>query len=142
MKLTSASNPRKRDYQVAWISALSREDVIARAMLDETFQTPTDLSGDDNCYTYGRIGSHYVVLATLPKGKVGVEQAGRTATDIVHSFPNVQFGLMVGIAGGVSDDFTILSLFDCCRLSPALHCEIFTNLCRLQARKMISDLVI
>ena len=40
---------------------------------------------------------HNVVLAVLPKGQYGTTSAATVARDMVHSFPNVRVGLMVGI---------------------------------------------
>ena len=54
----------------------------------------------DNIYTVGRIGRHKVVIAVLPDGEYGTSSAGNVARDMLHSFPNVRIGLMVGIGGG------------------------------------------
>jgi nucleoside phosphorylase len=42
-----------------------------------------------------------VVIAVAPDGEYGTQSAATVARDMVHSFPNVRIGLMVGIAGGV-----------------------------------------
>ena len=56
---------------------------------------------DTNNYTLGNINSHNVVIACLPQGEYGISSATNVASQMMHSFPNIQFGLMVGIAGGV-----------------------------------------
>jgi nucleoside phosphorylase len=56
---------------------------------------------DTNNYTLGKIGLHNVVIACLPQGEYGISSAANVASQMRHSFPNIQFGLMVGIGGGV-----------------------------------------
>jgi nucleoside phosphorylase len=91
---------RTQNYTIAWISATQKEYVAACAVLDDEYHPPEDLVNDDNCYTFGRIGEHNVVIACLPMTRMGVAQAGMTATEMLRSFPDLRFGVMVGIAGG------------------------------------------
>ncbi|KAL9082444.1 MAG: hypothetical protein Q9165_008890 [Trypethelium subeluteriae] len=94
------SNPK--DYTVGWICAVSTEYVAAQAFLDETHEGPEYVSPrDDNNYTLGQISKHNVVIAVLPDGEYGTDSAASVARDMLHSFPNVRIGLMVGIGGGV-----------------------------------------
>lgn len=89
------------DYTIGWICAISTEYVAAQEFLDEEHEGPEYLSQkDSNDYTLGRIGRHNVVIAVLPKGQYGLVSAANVAKDMLHSFPNVRFGLMVGIGGG------------------------------------------
>ncbi|KAI7759595.1 hypothetical protein LZL87_013996 [Fusarium oxysporum] len=53
-----------------------------------------------NHYILGKIGKHNVVIAVLPDNEYGKSSAASVARDMLHSFPNVRIGLMVGIAGG------------------------------------------
>ncbi|KAL6805918.1 hypothetical protein J3E68DRAFT_28970 [Trichoderma sp. SZMC 28012] len=93
------SNPN--DYTVGWICAIHTEYVAARAVLDEIHEGPEAVStNDSNNYTLGRIGKHNIVIAVLPDGEYGISSAARVAADLLHSFPNVRFGLLVGIGGG------------------------------------------
>src|SRR6185437_7843096 len=46
------------------------------------------------------IGKHNVVIAVLPDGEYGTTSAAVVARDMLHSFPNIRIGLMVGIGGG------------------------------------------
>ncbi|KAF4337170.1 WD domain protein [Fusarium beomiforme] len=39
-------------------------------------------------------------MASLPKGEYGTTIAATVAKDMLHSFPNIRIGLMVGIGGG------------------------------------------
>ncbi|OPB45095.1 ankyrin repeat protein [Trichoderma guizhouense] len=94
------SNPN--DYTVGWICAISTEYVAAQAFLDEKHEGPEYVSpNDNNDYTLGKIGKHNVVIAVLPGGEYGIASAAIVARDMLHSFPNVRIGLMVGIGGGV-----------------------------------------
>lgn len=93
------SNPR--DYTVGWICAIESEAVAARAFFDETHDQPAEVSQrDSNSYALGKIGRHNVVVAVLPKGEYGLVSAASVAKDMLHSFPNIRIGLMVGIGGG------------------------------------------
>jgi nucleoside phosphorylase len=89
------------DYTVGWICAISTEYVAAQVFLDEKHERPEFVSHNDNTvYTVGRIGKHNVVIAVLPDGEYGISAATSVAKDLLHSFPNVRIGLMVGIGGG------------------------------------------
>jgi ankyrin repeat domain-containing protein 50 len=96
------------DYTVGWICALAVELAASRAMLDEEHPDLEEAENDTNTYTLGRIGPHNVVLACLPSGTAGIGAAATAAKDLLRSFPQVRFGLMVGVGGGApsnpSDD--------------------------------------
>ncbi|PNP53200.1 hypothetical protein THARTR1_06410 [Trichoderma harzianum] len=111
------SNPN--DYTVGWISAITTEYVAARAVLDEIHEGPEMVSiNDSNNYTLGRIGKHNVVIAVLPDGEYGISSAARVAADLSHSFPNVRFGLLVGIGGGAPSQKHDIRLGDVVVSSP------------------------
>ncbi|KAK8066884.1 hypothetical protein PG997_013631 [Apiospora hydei] len=94
--------PRKHeDYTVGWVCALPKEQTAAIAMLDERHESLPKLSNDSNAYTLGSIGRHNIVIACLPKGKIGTSSAAEVASRMVGTFPRIRFGLMVGIGGGV-----------------------------------------
>jgi nucleoside phosphorylase len=91
----------REDYTVGWICAISTEYVAAQAFLDEKHEGPEYVSSNDNNdYTLGKVGKHNVVIAVLPHGEYGISSAAGVAKDMLHSFPNVRIGLMVGIGGG------------------------------------------
>ncbi|KAH7200913.1 hypothetical protein BKA60DRAFT_601085 [Fusarium oxysporum] len=93
------SNPQK--YTVGWICAIATEYLAAQLFLDEEHEGPEFVSANDtNNYTLGKIGRHNVVIAVLPHGEYGISSAAGVAKDMLNSFPNVRFGLMVGIGGG------------------------------------------
>ncbi|CAI7620936.1 unnamed protein product [Penicillium pancosmium] len=93
------SNPK--DYTVGWICALPTEYLAAQEFLDEEHDRPESLPAPSkNEYTLGRIGRHNVAIATMPLGEYGIASAARVAVEMLHSFPNIRIGLMVGIGGG------------------------------------------
>ncbi|KAH7141595.1 nucleoside phosphorylase domain-containing protein [Dactylonectria estremocensis] len=89
------------EYTVGWICAITTEYVAAQAFLDEEHGRPQFVSiHDNNDYTLGKVGEHNAVIAVLPNREYGTSSAASVARDMLHSFPNVKIGLMVGIAGG------------------------------------------
>ncbi|RKK95801.1 hypothetical protein BFJ71_g8267 [Fusarium oxysporum] len=93
------SNPP--DYTVGWICALTTEFVAAQAFFDEEHEGPREVDqNDNNNYALGRVGNHNVVIAVFPDGEYGIAVAATVARDMLHSFPNIRIGLMVGIGGG------------------------------------------
>jgi hypothetical protein len=55
---------------------------------------------DNNDYILNKVGRHNIVIAVLPDGEYGTSSAVTVARDMLHSFPNIRIGLMVGIGGG------------------------------------------
>ncbi|KAF6782472.1 Kinesin light chain 5, partial [Colletotrichum musicola] len=45
-----------------------------------------------------------IVIAILPKREYGIAAAATVARDLVHSFPNIRIGLMVGVGGGAPSE--------------------------------------
>ncbi|KAK2690898.1 hypothetical protein QWA68_010368 [Fusarium oxysporum] len=77
----------------------------ARALLDEEHSEPDSFhpsSSDTNNYIWGRIGQHNIVIASLPAGVYGTTSAATSASDLVHSLPQLRFGLLVGIGGAIA----------------------------------------
>lgn len=98
-------------YSVGIICALAIEQAAAEAMLDEEHDPLDPAAGDDNHYTFGRIGAHGVVIASLRAGVTGTVSAALVAKDMMRSFP-IRIGLMVGIGGGVWSDSVDVRLGD------------------------------
>ncbi|SCV44938.1 related to ankyrin [Fusarium fujikuroi] len=89
-------------YTIGWICAIEEELVAASELLDEEiFEAVLTPREDNNTYTLGKIGNHYVVIAALPKGQYGIVNAASVGRDMARTFPNVRLGFMVGIGGGV-----------------------------------------
>ncbi|EUC41984.1 hypothetical protein COCMIDRAFT_29341 [Bipolaris oryzae ATCC 44560] len=94
---------RREDYTVGWVCALPIELAAAQEMLDEEhLDLKHDASdNDENLYALGSIGGHNVVIVCLPAGQIGNNPAAAVAMQMRATFKKIQFGLMVGIGGGV-----------------------------------------
>lgn len=105
--------PDFQAYTIGWIAALAKELTAALAMLDERHQQPENFiqnQRDTNSYSWGRIGAHNVIIASLAEGSYGLVPAATTANSMVLSLPHIRFGLMVGIGAGIprlEDDIDI-----------------------------------
>ncbi|KAI9148703.1 Vegetative incompatibility protein [Paramyrothecium foliicola] len=92
-------------YTIAWIAALPIERAAATALLDDRHDPPQDFEqhhSDTNSYTWGRMGSHHIVIASLPAGSIGTISAATTASNVLSSLPHIKIGLLVGIGGGIA----------------------------------------
>ncbi|KAJ6264531.1 ankyrin repeat [Drechslerella dactyloides] len=99
---TTPAEPRSHnDYTIGWICALSKELTAARAMLEHIHPRLPKPPTDANTYVLGSIGEHNIVIACLPEGLTGTNQAATVATRLVSTFPAVKVGFMVGIGGGI-----------------------------------------
>ncbi|KAK6531048.1 hypothetical protein TWF281_007875 [Arthrobotrys megalospora] len=67
-------------------------------MLDEQHEQLPTKENDDNTYTLGRVGRHNVVIAR--PAEYGTNSAANTSANMVRTFQNLRFVLMVGIGGG------------------------------------------
>lgn len=86
-------------YTVAWVSPLVIEQIAAIKMLDEEHCPLSQSPRDHNVYKLGRIGNHNIVIAGLHRA--GKASAASVVSQMVMTFPNLLFGLLVGIGGGV-----------------------------------------
>lgn len=73
----------------------------ARAMLDEVHELLPKHTDDTNTYVLGSIQLHNVVIACLPDGQYGTNNAAIVATNMLRTFKTISTCLMVGIGGGV-----------------------------------------
>ncbi|KAL2820313.1 Pfs, NACHT and ankyrin domain protein [Aspergillus granulosus] len=92
-------------YAIAWIAALPIERAAAEAMLDEEHAPPTGFTRhqtDANVYTWGRMGEHNIVIASLASGVYGTTSAATTASALLASLPSIRVGVLVGIGGGIA----------------------------------------
>lgn len=109
----SPNNTLQDSYTFRWICALQEEYECACRMLDEEFDgLQFDQIADGNIYAYGRIAIHHVLVDCLPAGRHGANSVARAARDMVRTFPNLRFALMVGIGGGIPSQWHDIRLGD------------------------------
>ncbi|KAF5565373.1 heterokaryon incompatibility protein het-E-1 [Fusarium napiforme] len=96
----SARSLQYDDYTVGWISALPLEMTAAQAMLDQRHEPLHQHPQDSNCYEFGSINGHNVVIACLPKAQYGNNNAAIVANNMNRTFPHLQYRVLVGISGG------------------------------------------
>lgn len=108
---------RLEEFTVGWICALPIELTAAIAALDEEYKCIPDLAQ----YSLGRIGQHGVAVICLPAGQLGTSAAAAAAVRMKSSFPALQYGLMVGIAGGVPSRTADIRLGDVVISQPQGH---------------------
>jgi hypothetical protein len=92
------------EYTIGWIAAITHERAAATAILDEEHDRPIGFEQhkhDTNAYSWGRLGDHNTVVASLPAGEYELTAAATTANSLRFSLPQIRFGLMVGIGAGV-----------------------------------------
>ncbi|KAF4546881.1 Hypothetical protein D9617_118g092450 [Elsinoe fawcettii] len=98
----STKPPEHDQFTVGCICALASEYIAAASFLDEEYDLiDRKADNDNNDYTTGRIGAHNVVIAGCPTDQHGITSAATVARDMIHTFPNVRIGLLVGIGGGL-----------------------------------------
>ena len=90
-------------YTVAWIAPLEIEAQAALHMLDHWHEGRFPMSrGDDYVFQAGDICGHNIIVATLPAGQeYGTGSAAALAGQVKKFFPNLWFGLLVGVAAGL-----------------------------------------
>ncbi|KAF4946236.1 hypothetical protein FGADI_11338 [Fusarium gaditjirri] len=92
-------------YTIGWIAALPIERAAATALLHDRHDVPHGFDqprSDTNSYTWGRIGEHNVVIASLPAGDYDTTSAATTASNLIHSLSHIRIDLLVGIGGGIA----------------------------------------
>ncbi|KAF6789076.1 NB-ARC and TPR domain protein [Colletotrichum sojae] len=94
-----AQQRSREDYKVAWICPLEVEQIAAMEMLDEEHPALPKSPADHNVYSLGSINGHNVVIAGLHQP--GNCPAATVVAQMRMTFPNLRFGLLVGIGGGV-----------------------------------------
>jgi nucleoside phosphorylase len=87
------------DYTVGWICPLEVEHIAALEMLDVEHDRLPQPPTDHNVYSLGSIAGYNVVIAGLHQA--GSNPAATVVTQMRMNFPNLRFGLLVGIGGGV-----------------------------------------
>lgn len=90
-------------YTIVWIAPLEIEARAALCMFDKVHDGDFPIArGHDYVFTAGEVCGHNVVLATLPPGQpYGTGSAAALAGQVKMAFPNLWFGLLVGVAAGL-----------------------------------------
>src|SRR5580700_7894193 len=87
-------------YTVGWAAVLRSELNASRSLLDEEYEQLQPGENDNNSYLLGRMGIHNVVITFPGSGTYGTNAAAQMVTNMLCTFPNIRFGLLVGIGGG------------------------------------------
>jgi hypothetical protein len=93
-------------YTVVWIAPLEIEALAATKILDHLHDHVKFTSGrnEEYLYTAGDINGHNIIIATFPAGhSYGVGAAASLARAVKAKFPNLWFGLLVGVGAGLPD---------------------------------------
>ncbi|KAK0731923.1 nucleoside phosphorylase domain-containing protein [Lasiosphaeris hirsuta] len=99
-------------YTVAMICPLEVEITAARAMLNEEYDRLDTPKDGTNTYSFGSLGEHNMVLASLPEGSQGTNSAAGVAIHMGRTFPAIKLRLLVGIGGGVPSNGNDIRLGD------------------------------
>ncbi|KAK6347976.1 hypothetical protein TWF718_005796 [Orbilia javanica] len=100
-EFANGSLVRKLDheaYTVAWTAVLNTELEASRLLLDEEHQLLPSGEKDGNNYILGRMGMHNIVIAFPGSG--GDSSAAEMLEDMLRTFRNIRFALLVGVGGG------------------------------------------
>ncbi|KAI9685167.1 MAG: hypothetical protein M1822_004754 [Bathelium mastoideum] len=104
MSLPLRSLQNAGEYSVGWIAPLPIERAAVEALLDEQHDKPLDFNQPPTnklSYSWGSLGEHNIVIASLKAGQYGLVPAAVLASAMLSSFPEIKFGLLVGIGGGI-----------------------------------------
>lgn len=90
-------------YSVAWLAPLEIEAQAAIHLLDRKHEGGFPMRrGDDYVFQAGEMCGHNVIIATFPAGQeYGTGSAAAMAAQVKQFFPNLWFGLLVGVAAGL-----------------------------------------
>ncbi|KAG2005304.1 hypothetical protein GB937_008847 [Aspergillus fischeri] len=100
------------DCTVVWLCPLEVELRAAIAMLDRVCEDiPLRARGQDVIYTVGEIGPHKVAVVGYYQEQ-GLAVSGSMVAEVKRDLPNLQFGLLVGVAGGIPSSTRDIQLGD------------------------------
>ncbi|KAK6518255.1 hypothetical protein TWF506_005415 [Arthrobotrys conoides] len=98
---TNISSLRKLSheaYTIGWTAILKSELEASRLLLDEEHELLPPEEKDVNNYILGRMGLHNIVIA-FP-GPHTDTSAAELMENMLQTFKNIRFGLLVGVGGG------------------------------------------
>lgn len=97
---------------IVWLCPLEIELRAALAMLDSiSDELPPRVHGQNVVYTIGKVGTHKVAVVGYYQEQ-GLAASGSMAAEVIRDLPNLQFGLLVGIAGGIPSSSEDMQLGD------------------------------
>ncbi|KAL2864388.1 tetratricopeptide repeat domain protein [Aspergillus lucknowensis] len=107
---------------IVWLCPLEIELRAAIAMLDRVSDAiPPRARGQQVVYTIGEIGPHRVAVVGYYQEQ-GLAASGSMAAEVIRDLPNLQFGLLVGIAGGIPSSSCDMQLGDVAVAVPEGDC--------------------
>ncbi|EHA22234.1 hypothetical protein ASPNIDRAFT_193105, partial [Aspergillus niger ATCC 1015] len=111
-RFTIPSDTLLEDCTIVWLCPLEVELRAAIAMLDDISEdVPPRIRGQNVVYTIGDIGPHKVAVVGYYQEQ-GLAVSGSMAAEVVRDLPNLQLGLLVGIAGGIPSPGSDMQLGD------------------------------
>ncbi|KAJ5155417.1 hypothetical protein N7492_008220 [Penicillium capsulatum] len=117
----ASSNPLE-DCTIVWLCPLEVELQAALAMLDmESHEVCPRSPGQNVIYTVGTIGPHKVAVVGYYQEQ-GLAASGGIVTEVKRDLPKLQFGLLVGIAGGIPSAAHDIQLGDVAVAVPENDC--------------------
>jgi hypothetical protein len=97
---------------IVWLCPLMIELRAAIAMLDCISEDILPcVQGQQVVYTVGKIGYHKVAVVGY-RQEQGLAASGSMAAEVIRDLPNLQFGLLVGTAGGIPSSTNDIRLGD------------------------------
>ncbi|KAK5715622.1 hypothetical protein LTR15_010268 [Elasticomyces elasticus] len=121
--MSASDSPESAEaYTVAWITALYHERAAGESMFDAEYDEPECFEQNErdiNAYSWGRMGNHNVVIASLPEAEYGTAvftptplmrwyfvqtgggQDGRLEPNPTKPIADIRIGLLVGIGAGI-----------------------------------------
>lgn len=101
-----------QECTIVWLCPLEIELRAAIAMLDRVSDDiPLRVRGQHVVYTVGEIGPHKIAVVGYYQEQ-GLAASGSMAAEVVRDLPHLQFGLLVGIAGGMPSAANNMQLGD------------------------------
>ncbi|CAI7589640.1 unnamed protein product [Penicillium glandicola] len=107
-----ASIAQLEECTIVWLCPLKVELRAAIAMLDRVSEDiPIRARGQHVVYTIGEVGLHKIAVVGYYQEQ-GLAASGSIAAEVIRDLPSLQFGLLVGIAGGIPSSSNDIQLGD------------------------------
>lgn len=90
----------RESASIGIVTALEKEHLAIRCLVANRKKLRGSTT-DNNVYEIGELGSHRVLLASMPTGRYGEQSAAAVVSTMLQSFPDVKDIIVMGIAGGV-----------------------------------------